>query len=54
MAKATAALGVHLLDTARGAVQTGHLTRAAAGGVVFNVAEDYLGNAARPILNPRG
>jgi serine/threonine-protein kinase HipA len=51
MAKAAAVLGVHLLDTARGAVRAGSLTRDADGGVVFNVAEDYLRDPARPILS---
>lgn len=51
MAKAAAVLGVHLLDTARSAVRAGSLTRDADGGVVFNVAEDYLRDPARPILS---
>jgi serine/threonine-protein kinase HipA len=51
MAKAAAVLGVHLLDTARGAVRVGNLTRDAGGGVVFNVAEDYLRDPERPILS---
>jgi serine/threonine-protein kinase HipA len=51
MAKAAAVLGVHLLDTARGVARVGSLTRDADGGVVFNVAEDYLRDRGRPILS---
>ena len=51
MAKAAAVLGVHLLDTARGPVRAGSLTRDADGGVVFTVAEEYLRDADRPILS---
>lgn len=51
MAKAAAVLGVHLLDTARGAVRAGSLTRDTDGGVVFNIAEEYLRDPARPILS---
>ena len=51
MAKAAAVLGVHLLDTARGTVRAGSLTRDADGGVVFTVAEEYLRDPDRPILS---
>lgn len=51
MAKAAAVLGVHLLDTVRGAARAGSLTRDTDGGVVFNIAEEYLRDPARPILS---
>ena len=51
MAKTAAVLGVHLLDTARGAMRVGSLTRDTDGGVVFNVSENYLRDPARSILS---
>lgn len=51
MAKSAAILGVHLLDTARGSVRAGSLTRDADGAVAFTVAEEYLRDPDRPILS---
>ncbi len=51
MAKTAAVLGVHLLDTARGAMRVGSLTRDTDGGVVFNVSENYLRDPVRSILS---
>ncbi|HEY1607374.1 MAG TPA: type II toxin-antitoxin system HipA family toxin [Allosphingosinicella sp.] len=51
MAKAAAVFGVHLLDTARGTVRAGTLTRDADGAVAFTVAEEYLRDSGRPILS---
>lgn len=51
MAKTAAVLGVHMLDAARGTVRVGTLMRDIGGGVVFNVAEDYLRDRDRPILS---
>jgi serine/threonine-protein kinase HipA len=51
MAKAAAVLGVHLLDTARGAVRAGTLMRDADGAIALTVAEEYLRDENRPILS---
>ncbi|MGV1760505.1 type II toxin-antitoxin system HipA family toxin [Rhizobium sp. A22-96] len=51
MAKASAILGVHILDRTLGPMRAGTLTRDADGGVAFIVAEPYLRHTNRPILS---
>ncbi|MCB4861168.1 MULTISPECIES: type II toxin-antitoxin system HipA family toxin [Sphingobium] len=51
MGKASAILGVHLLDAKLGPVKVGTLTRDADGAVAFTVSESYLRDTARPVLS---
>jgi serine/threonine-protein kinase HipA len=51
MAKTAAILAVHLLDSSRGPVRVGTITRDGDGAVSFSVAESYLRDEDRPILS---